>query len=124
MQHNPDVDAYIDRQAEFAQPILKHVRALAHTAFPDGEEVLKWGVPYFTVNGKNAVGMAAFKQHASVMVCSEERAGGGMGNFGKLTAVDQLPGDDELIAQFRDSAVKVQSAKASSFRRLHRRSEA
>lgn len=108
-----EVDEYIAKQAEFAQPILKHVREVVHQALPDAEEALKWGVPYFTVNGKNAVGMAAFKQHASVIVCSDERAGGGMGNFGKLTSVDELPADNKLIAQFQDSAIKVQDAKAT-----------
>ena len=113
MQRNPKVDEYIAKKAEFAQPILRHVRELAHRALPDCEEALKWGVPYFVVNGKNAVGVAAFKAHASVMVCSTETAGGGMGNFGKLTSVDQLPPDDQLIAQFRDSAVAVQSPQTS-----------
>ena len=65
MQRNPKVDEYIAKQADFAQPILQHVREVAHKALPDGEEGLKWGMPYFIVNGKNAVGMAAFKKHAS-----------------------------------------------------------
>ena len=113
MTRNPDVDAYIERAQPFAQPILSHVRDLVHRALPEAEEVLKWGVPYFAVNGKNAVGMAAFTKHASVMVCSTETAGGGMGNFGKLTSVDQLPVDHDLIAQFQESAVAVQSPKTS-----------
>jgi len=113
MQHNPKVDAYIARQADFARPILEHVRDVAHRALPDGEEGLKWGVPYFIVSGKNAVGMAAFKKHASVIVCSTETAGGGMGNFGKLTSVDELPSDEELIAKFQQSAKDVQSPKKS-----------
>jgi len=113
MAYNPDVDAYIDRAADFAQPILRHVRDVVHQALPDAEEALKWGVPYFTVNGKNAVGMAAFTKHASVIVCSDETAGGGMGNFGKLASVDQLPPDTELIQQFQDSARKVQDPKTS-----------
>ena len=107
------VDAYIAKQQPFAQPILNHVRALVHKALPDCEEAIKWGMPYFVVNGKNAVGMAAFKKHASVLVCSDESAGGGMGNFGKLTSVDELPSDDELMAQFRESAIAVQSPKTS-----------
>ena len=113
MQRNPKVDEYIAKQADFAQPILQHVREVAHKALPAGEEGLKWGVPYFIVNGKNAVGMAAFKKHASVMVCSTETAGGGMGNFGKLTAVEELPAEEELIAQFQQSAKDVQSPKTS-----------
>ncbi|NQX95811.1 MAG: YdeI/OmpD-associated family protein [Erythrobacter sp.] len=113
MKRNPKVDEYIARQADFAQPILEHMRKLAHKALPDGEEALKWGVPYFTMNGKNAVGMAAFKNHASVMVSSTQTEGGGMGNFGKLTSVAELPSDDELITQFRDSALAVQKPETA-----------
>lgn len=113
MTRNPDVDAYIERAQPFAQPILSHVRDLVHRVLPEAEEVLKWGVPYFAVKGKNAVGMAAFKKHASVMVCSTETAGGGMGNFGKLTSVEQLPADEELITQFQESAIAVQSPETS-----------
>ncbi len=113
MTRNPKVDAYIAKAQPFAQPILTHVREVVEKALPDAEEVIKWGVPYFAVKGKNAVGMAAFKNHASVMVCSKETAGGGMGNFGKLTAVDQLPDEDVLIGQFRESAIAVQSPETS-----------
>lgn len=107
------VDAYIEAAEPFAQPILSHVRDLVHQALPEAEESLKWGVPYFTVNGKNAVGMASFKKHASVIVCSDEVAGGGMGNFGKLTSVEELPDDETLMARFRESAIAVQSSKTS-----------
>ena len=65
------------------------------------------------MKGKNAVGMAAFKAHASVILCSDETAGGGMGNFGKLTSLDELPDDDELIARFRESALAAQSPRTS-----------
>ncbi len=113
MTRDSRVDDYIAKAQPFAQPILRHVRELVHEALPNAEEALKWGVPYFVVDGKNAVGMAAFKKHASVMVCSEKSAGGGMGNFGKLTSVDELPPADELRQQFRDSAVAVQSPETS-----------
>ena len=108
---NEKVDAYIANAQPFARPILEHVRTLVHRALPNAQEAIKWGVPYFVVNGKNAVGMAAFMQHASVIVCSDEIAGGGMGNFGKLTGIGQLPADDELIARFRESAQAVQSSE-------------
>lgn len=113
VERNPKVDAYIEKAQPFAQPILNHVRELAHRALPDAEEALKWGMPYFTVNGKNAVGMAAFSKHASVVVCSDETAGGGMGNYGKLTSLDELPADTDLIAHFRESAKAVQSPAKS-----------
>lgn len=31
----PRVDAYIERSAEFAKPILRHIRKLVHAACPE-----------------------------------------------------------------------------------------
>tara|TARA_B100000989_G_C19316224_1_gene374785 strand:+ start:53 stop:622 length:570 start_codon:yes stop_codon:yes gene_type:complete len=111
MKTDPRIDDYIARAAPFAQPILEHVRKLAHAALPEGEETLKWGVPYFTLGGKNVVGMAAFKAHVGVMLADSDTAGGGMGSFGKLASLDDLPADAELIARFRQSAEAVKSGK-------------
>jgi hypothetical protein len=62
---NPQVDAYIAKSADFAQPILTKARNLFHKACPDIEEAMKWSVPHFVHDG--IVGaMAAFKQHVSV----------------------------------------------------------
>ncbi|MEM1197148.1 MAG: YdeI/OmpD-associated family protein [Pseudomonadota bacterium] len=111
------IDLYISEAEPFAQPILNHVRALVHKAVPEAEEAVKWGMPYFTVQRKNAVGMAAFKHHAAVVLCSEGRAGGGMGSFGKIASLADLPGDQELMAKFRlssQAAGKVSAAKPKS----------
>ena len=62
---DPRVDAYIGRAAEFARPILRHLRELVHRACPDCEETLKWGAPSFMYRGKILCSMAAFKQHAT-----------------------------------------------------------
>ncbi|PCH78963.1 MAG: hypothetical protein COC07_02640 [Erythrobacteraceae bacterium] len=113
MTRDSRVDEYIDRAQPFAQPILHHIRDLVHRALPDTIEAIKWGVPHFVVGGKNAVGMAAFKSHASLMLCSEEFAGGGMGNFGRITALYMLPADDELIARFKQAAHNAQAPMAT-----------
>ena len=102
------VDAYINNAQPFARPILRHVRQLVHRALPGVEEAIKWGMPYFVVNGKNAVGMAAFKKHAAVTLCSDISAGEGMGNFGKITSLDDLPDDNELIVRIQNSAEAAQ----------------
>ena len=107
------VDAYIEKAQPFAQPILKHIRELVHKTLPDAEEAIKWGVPHFVVNGKNAVGIASFKQHASLMLCSDEFAGEGMGNFGKIKSLDDLPSDKELAARIKESATAAQCATAN-----------
>jgi hypothetical protein len=37
------IDEIIAKNQAFAQPILKHLRKLVHTACPDVEEKVKWG---------------------------------------------------------------------------------
>lgn len=113
MKLDARVDEYIAKAQPFARPILRHIRELAHRALPDAVEAIKWGVPHFVVNGKNAVGMAAFKNHASLMVCSDDTVGSGMGNFGKITGLEMLPPDDELIARFKEGAENAQGRTAS-----------
>lgn len=44
---DPRVDAYIANAADFARPILKHLRALIHAECPEVEETIKWGFPHF-----------------------------------------------------------------------------
>ena len=62
---SPLVDAYIANQAEFARPILNHLRKQFHRACPDIEETIKWGIPYFEHQGMIG-GIAAFKSYVSV----------------------------------------------------------
>ena len=64
-QRDPRIDAYLERSATFARPILAHLREVVHAACPDCEETMKWSAPSFTYRGKILCGMAAFKQHAS-----------------------------------------------------------
>ena len=49
---DPRVDAYIAKSAEFARPILQHLRQVVHGACPDVEETIKWGMPNFMHGGK------------------------------------------------------------------------
>ncbi len=68
---NPAVDAYIAKSADFAKPILTHVRKLMHKGSPRIEETIKWGVPTFEREGIVAM-MAAFKQHVAFGFWSEK----------------------------------------------------
>ena len=60
---DPRVDAYIARSADFARPILTHLRAVVHKACPEIRETIKWGSPSFELTGM-VFGLAAFKKHA------------------------------------------------------------
>ncbi len=98
---DPRIDAYIDRAAPFAQPILRHLRAAVHATCPDVVETVKWGMPHFEHKGV-LCSFAAFKEHCSFGFWrgSEviEGSAPGMGSFGKITSLADLPADAELAA--------------------------
>ena len=118
-RRDPRIDAYIERQAEFAKPILAHLRAILHEACPDCEETLKWSSPSFIYKGKILAGFAAFKAHAvfgfwsgSLVLEADAEQKSAMGQFGRLTSVADLPPKamlTELIGKARklvDEGVK------------------
>lgn len=98
---DPRVDAYIANSAEFAQPILTHLREVVHDACPDVQETMKWSMPFFDYHGVMC-NMAAFKQHATFgfwkgsripgLAPNSSSGGASMGNLGRLTSVKDLPG--------------------------------
>ena len=61
---DPRIDAYIEKSAEFAKPILNHIRELVHSACPQVEETMKWGFPHFLYKGI-LCSKASFKQHCA-----------------------------------------------------------
>lgn len=111
MKTDPRVDAYIAKAAPFARPILARLRAVAHSALPEGEEGIKWGMPHFLLAGKNVAGMSAFKAHCAFIVHGEGRQGseGGMGAYGKITSMGDLPTEAELRAAIAAAARRVET---------------
>jgi uncharacterized protein YdeI (YjbR/CyaY-like superfamily) len=113
MKTDPRVDAYIAKQADFARPILTHLRAMLHEACPDGEETLKWSMPSFMYKQKILASFAAFKAHASLgywndsMLQQDEKNRSAMGQFGRLTALADLPDRARLIDLTRQSMALI-----------------
>lgn len=103
------VDAYIAKSADFAKPILLHLRKLVHTACPGVEETMKWSVPHFDYKGMMC-SMASFKAHcvfgfwkgSLVLDGTSDRSA--MGHFGRITSLDDLPPDKTLIAYVKKAA--------------------
>lgn len=118
MSRDPRVDGYIERAQPFARPILEHVRARVHSVLPEAEETLKWSAPAFTLGGKIVLILAAFKAHAAVNFWRGQELRGaaanadGMGQFGRLTSLDDLPPDDELDRLILHAAELARSAPA------------
>ena len=121
---DPRVDAYIAKSADFAKPILTHIRDTVHAAVPDVVETIKWSMPFFDHHGPLA-NMSAFKEHVSFgfwkgpLVLGrgsgdDDRA---MGQFGRITSTKDLPPKKELVAYIKKAAklnedgVKVEKKK-------------
>lgn len=121
MGRDARIDEKIARAAPFARPILEHIRELVHRAVPGVEEAVKWGMPHFTYKGKNIAGMAAFKAHCAFMIQGEGRQGdaakqGGMGSFGKIADLDDLPAEAELVAKLQEAAARIEEAESAPSR--------
>lgn len=101
-QIDPRVDAYLERAAPFAQPILRHLRTQVHRACPEVQETIKWGMPFFQWQGRNLVHMAGFKAHCALglwlgdAVLRPDADYSAMGNFGRISALADLPAEAEL----------------------------
>lgn len=123
---DPRVDAYIAKQAPFAQPILTHLRELFHKASPQINEEIKWGVPHFTYKGIVG-GVAAFKHHVGFGFWKSKLMQDPAGLFradpkasmctAKFTSIDELPKDKILLSYIREAValneneVKVPAVK-------------
>jgi uncharacterized protein YdeI (YjbR/CyaY-like superfamily) len=109
-KRDPRVDAYIAKSADFAKPILAHLRETVHAACPEVEEAIKWSTPAFMYRGM-LCGMAAFKQHAtfgfwknSLVFGDRATSTNPMEQFGRLTKVSDLPPAATLSAYVRKAA--------------------
>ena len=118
MARDERVDAYIERQAEFAKPILTKLRAMVHAACPDCDETLKWSMPSFIYKGSILAGMAAFKAHATfgfwqakLVVGETGREREAMGSFGRLTRVEDLPDEATMAALIRKAMTLVDTGE-------------
>ena len=118
MTRDPRIDAYIDRQAAFARPILTHLREAIHAACPEAEETIKWSMPHFMYKKQMFAGMAAFKAHATFGFWRAKEVLGetgaereAMGQFGKLASIDDLPPADVLAALIRKAMAVTDSGE-------------
>jgi len=115
------VDAYIEKAAPFARPILKHIRKLMHQACPRVTESVKWGMPFFLQQGVILANMAAFKQHCAFGFWGSEmqkllaadglQSSQAMGSLGRITGLQELPADKLLLSYMHRAAELVESGE-------------
>jgi len=107
------VDAYIAKSADFAKPILNHLRSLVHKACPEVEEDFKWSFPCFMYKGI-LCHMAAFGfWKGSLMFANDpavkKRTSEAMGQFGRITRLADLPADKVMLGYIKE-AVRLHDA--------------
>ena len=128
---DPRVDAYIEKSADFAKPVLTHLRKLVHKASPKISETVKWGMPAFEYKGI-VCGIAAFKEHCTFGFWkhslldyngfSTEKTA--MGSFGRITSKKDLPSDDTIVklvqraVELNENGVKVAKPKPAAKKEL------
>lgn len=116
---DPRIDAYIEKSADFAQPILRHIRSMVHQHCPDASETIKWSMPHFEYKGSIFCNFAAFKQHCALgfwlgsLLEIDSKSQKAMGNFGRITSLDDLPSNKEFSSllqaakELHDSGAKL-----------------
>lgn len=110
--HDPRIDAYIAKSAEFSRPILGYLREVVHETCPDVEETMKWSMPHFDYKGMMCA-MSAFKSHCAfgfwkgslIAGLKPNSASGGesMGHLGAIRSLDDLPPRETLAAWVREA---------------------
>jgi uncharacterized protein YdeI (YjbR/CyaY-like superfamily) len=111
---NIKIDAYINKSAAFARPILIHLRKVVHKACPGVQEKIKWGMPHFDYKDNMLCSMASFKQHcafsfwkASLMkdktLMMNAKSETSMGHLGRITSLKDLPSEKKLISYIKEA---------------------
>jgi uncharacterized protein YdeI (YjbR/CyaY-like superfamily) len=115
-EKDPRVDAYIEKSAPFAKPILVKLRKLIHQACPEVEETIKWSFPNYEIYDSMLCSMAAFKEHCTfgfwkaslledkeaILKLADKNS---MGHLNRICSVKDLPADKILIAYLKEAAL-------------------
>ncbi|WP_223608586.1 YdeI family protein [Chryseobacterium sp. OSA05B] len=113
-KYNIQVDEYIEKSPDFAQPILNYLRDTVHECCPEVEEAIKWKFPTFMYKGKILCSVTSFKQYCSLgfwlhgemntlkeMESTAEKSS--MFSLGKLTKMEDLPSKVQLKKMIKEA---------------------
>ena len=118
------VDSRIAAASPSLQPILEYLRDLVHQAVPDATETIKWGHPFFQLDGVLLANMGIFRQHCAFGFWSRTmtehlKADGiepleGAGSFGRIVSLSDLPPRRKMLAYLRTAAAHIRQGVAES----------
>jgi hypothetical protein len=113
------IDGFFTRQPPHLRPLLEELRRLVEEAAPGAESSIKWGMPFFSVNGAMICALGAHKAHVNLILSGPPDAfadpegrltgEGKTGRHLKLTGLEELP--REAVRGWLGTAVQLASAK-------------
>ena len=113
------IDSFFSKQAPQLRSILVELRKIIEGVVPDAESSIKWGNPFFTLNGKMMVALSSHKAHVNLILAGPPNAfadphgrltgEGKTGRHLKLTSIGELPKDE--VRGWVKTAAKIARAK-------------
>jgi hypothetical protein len=110
------VDGFFAKQPPHLRPILDQLRALVAEAAPDASSAIKWGMPFYTIDGNVLCALAGFKAHVNLILAGPPgtfvdpggllEGDGKTGKHLKLRSLDDLP-RQEVRAWLRTAAARA-----------------
>lgn len=95
------IDGFFAKQPDRLRAILEVLRTMVEQAAPDAEASIKWGMPFYTLNGEMMCGLGAHKSHVNLVLAGPPgtfsdpkgllSGDGKTGRHLKLTTVDAIP---------------------------------
>ncbi len=116
MEKNKSVEEFISKKGEWKEALEKLRSIMLSTDF---KETVKWGVPVYTINEKNVVGIGAFKSYVGIwfyqgvflkdnhkkLINAQEGKTKGLRQW-RFNSVDEI--DKTLVLQYINEAIQNQ----------------
>ena len=109
------IDGFFEKQPPDLRAILDELRALIFEAAPDAQASIKWGNPFFTVDGAMICALTAHKAHVNLVLAGPPEAfadpdhrltgTGQSGRHLKLTQASHIP--TESVLEWVRTAAKL-----------------
>jgi hypothetical protein len=113
------IDGFFSKHKGPLRAVLVELRKIIESTVPDAESSIKWGNPFYTLNGKMMIAMSAHKAHVNLILAGPPNAfadphkrltgEGKTGRHLKLTSLDELPRDE--VRGWVKTAAKLARAK-------------
>jgi hypothetical protein len=62
------IEGFFSKQSEDLRAILDALRKLIDDVVPDAQSSLKWGMPFYSLDGKMVCGLSAHKSHVNLIL--------------------------------------------------------